>query len=298
MATKRSSRSAARPPAGYDADAFPRFAVTVDIVILAVVDDALSVLLIRRKGAPFEDHWALPGGFKRPSESLDDAARRELLEETGVTAPRHLDQFKAYGDPGRDQRTNVVPIAWGGTEATTAAGARGNLGLGTMATQNANAVAITGGTITGVSRYFKNVRKQPLHSVAVEPAARTAVKMPQLYSFACSLLEKMENVILDKSVISNSLKFFTRLFKYVREDDPDNLEFEEVIKNNLTQLTNVLRSTLLNHYEISVRKNSVQLVVEAHHFLHPELFSFMLSQFSVEHQRLIKQYIQKSLNQI
>lgn len=131
-----------------------------------------------------------------------------------------------------------------------------------------------------------------------EPAARTAVKMPQLYRFACSLLEKMENVILDKSVISNSLKFFTRLFKYVREDDPDNLEFEEVIKNNLTQLTNVLRSTLLNHYEISVRKNSVQLVVEAHHFLHPELFSFMLSQFSVEHQRLIKQYIQKSLNQI
>ena len=112
MATKRSSRSAARPPAGYDADAFPRFAVTVDIVILAVVDDALSVLLIRRKGAPFEDHWALPGGFKRPSESLDDAARRELLEETGVTAPRHLDQFKAYGDPGRDQRTNVVSIAY------------------------------------------------------------------------------------------------------------------------------------------------------------------------------------------
>ena len=102
----------ARPPDGYDPSAFPSFAVTVDIVILTVIDAQLLVLLVRRKADPFEGAWALPGGFKRPDESLDDAAIRELREETGVQAPRHLAQFGAYGDPGRDPRTNVVTIGY------------------------------------------------------------------------------------------------------------------------------------------------------------------------------------------
>lgn len=91
---------------------FPMFAVTVDIVILSVVDCELFVLLIERKAKPFKKAWALPGGFKRPEETLDEAARRELREETGVDAPRHLSQFGAYGDPKRDPRGNIVTVGY------------------------------------------------------------------------------------------------------------------------------------------------------------------------------------------
>jgi len=55
--------------------------------------------------------WAIPGGFKLPTETLDEAANRELAEETGVHAASRLTQFGAYGDPGRDPRMNVVTIA-------------------------------------------------------------------------------------------------------------------------------------------------------------------------------------------
>ena len=102
----------ARPPDGYNPSAFPSFAVTVDIVILTVIDAQLQVLLVRRKADPFEGGWALPGGFKRPDESLDTAAVRELREETGVDAPKHLAQFGTYGDPGRDPRGNVVTVGY------------------------------------------------------------------------------------------------------------------------------------------------------------------------------------------
>ena len=99
-------------PSGYDIRDFPTFAVTVDIVILSVVDGVLLVLLIERKDKPFKKAWALPGGFKRPDETLDEAAHRELREETGVDAPKHLAQFGAYGDPQRDPRGNVVTVGY------------------------------------------------------------------------------------------------------------------------------------------------------------------------------------------
>lgn len=102
----------AKPPAGYDVSQFPVFAVTVDIAVLTVRDDRLKVLLVRRAEAPFKNAWALPGGFKRPDETLDEAAARELSEETSIQAAAHLVQFGAYGDPGRDPRTNVVTIGY------------------------------------------------------------------------------------------------------------------------------------------------------------------------------------------
>lgn len=99
-------------PADYDPSQFPAFAVTVDVVILTMSDSRLHVLLVRRGMAPFEGMWAIPGGFKRPTETLDEAAKRELAEETGVDATSLLAQFGAYGDPGRDPRMNVVTIAY------------------------------------------------------------------------------------------------------------------------------------------------------------------------------------------
>jgi 8-oxo-dGTP diphosphatase len=102
----------AAPPEGYDPRAFPAFAVTVDVVILTVSSGRLEVLLVRRGEAPFAGMWAIPGGFKRPGETLDEAARRELVEETGVDAARVLRQFGAYGDPDRDPRMNVVTVGY------------------------------------------------------------------------------------------------------------------------------------------------------------------------------------------
>jgi 8-oxo-dGTP diphosphatase len=99
-------------PPGYDPAQFPAFAVTVDIVILSMVEGQLHVLLVKRGQAPFEGMWAIPGGFKLPTETLDEAAQRELGEETGVDASVPLTQFGAYGDPGRDPRLNVVTIAY------------------------------------------------------------------------------------------------------------------------------------------------------------------------------------------
>jgi 8-oxo-dGTP diphosphatase len=90
----------------------PAFAVTVDVVILTMSGGHLHVLLVRRGVAPFKGMWAIPGGFKRPHETLDEAARRELGEETGVDGASLLTQFGAYGDPGRDPRSNVVTVAY------------------------------------------------------------------------------------------------------------------------------------------------------------------------------------------
>ena len=98
--------------ADYDPSQFPAFAVTVDVVILTMSEGALHVLLVRRGEAPFEGMWAIPGGFKRPTETLHEAARRELAEETGVDAAALPTQFGAYGDPGRDPRMNVVTVAY------------------------------------------------------------------------------------------------------------------------------------------------------------------------------------------
>jgi 8-oxo-dGTP diphosphatase len=99
-------------PAGYNPSEFPAFAVTVDMVILTMLQSQLHVLLVRRGVAPFKGKWAIPGGFKRPNETLDQAAKRELSEETGVDSASLLKQFGAYGDPGRDPRMNVVTIAY------------------------------------------------------------------------------------------------------------------------------------------------------------------------------------------
>jgi 8-oxo-dGTP diphosphatase len=99
-------------PLGYDPSQFPAFAVTVDVVILTMSEGKLHVLLVRRGEAPFQGMWAIPGGFKRPIETLDEAAKRELREETGVDAASLLAQFGAYGDPGRDPRMNVVTVAY------------------------------------------------------------------------------------------------------------------------------------------------------------------------------------------
>lgn len=89
---------------------YPIFSVTVDIAIFTVADDELRVLLVRRGREPERGRLALPGGFAGLDEDLADAARRELVEETGVRDVV-LEQLATYGAPGRDPRGRVVSVA-------------------------------------------------------------------------------------------------------------------------------------------------------------------------------------------
>lgn len=90
---------------------YPRPALTVDCVVFGMDEGDLKVLLIKRGVEPFAGKWALPGGFVRMEESLDDAARRELEEEAGIR-PSHLEQLYTFGEPGRDPRGRVVTVAY------------------------------------------------------------------------------------------------------------------------------------------------------------------------------------------
>ncbi len=115
--------------ASYRPKDFPRPSVSVDLVVLTIIDAQLRVLLVRRAGHPFKGQWALPGGFVRvgerasvaeragnaseQGEDVDAAARRELEEETGLSPSRvFLEQLYTFGKAGRDPRMRVISVAY------------------------------------------------------------------------------------------------------------------------------------------------------------------------------------------
>lgn len=85
--------------------------VTVDIVIFTIQAGVLKVLLVKRAIPPFAGKFAIPGGFVHEDEDLDEAALRELREETGVSEV-YLEQLYSFGEPGRDPRGRVVTVAY------------------------------------------------------------------------------------------------------------------------------------------------------------------------------------------
>jgi 8-oxo-dGTP diphosphatase len=89
----------------------PQAAVAVDCVVFGVAEQSLKVLLVERGVEPFSGAWALPGGFVRDGESLEQAARRELKEETGLDQ-LYLEQLYTFGEPTRDPRGRVISVAY------------------------------------------------------------------------------------------------------------------------------------------------------------------------------------------
>jgi 8-oxo-dGTP diphosphatase len=92
---------------------YPRPAVTVDIAVFCKSGESHKILLIQRGRPPFQEKWALPGGFIEMDETLEQSALRELEEETGLKNVS-LEQFKTYGDPGRDPRGRTVSVVFYG----------------------------------------------------------------------------------------------------------------------------------------------------------------------------------------
>lgn len=96
----------------YDVTQFERPSVTVDHLIFTFdIEQGLSILLVKRNDYPFKNAWALPGGFIQMNESLEEAANRILLRETGMR-DLPIEQLYTFGDVGRDPRTRVISVAY------------------------------------------------------------------------------------------------------------------------------------------------------------------------------------------
>ncbi|MBI5148870.1 NUDIX hydrolase [Candidatus Pacearchaeota archaeon] len=90
---------------------YPQPSVTVDIIIFSLKEKKLQVLLVKRDKEPFKGKWALPGGFVRIDESLEEAAKRELHEETGIKEV-YLEQLYTFGGLKRDPRGRVITVGY------------------------------------------------------------------------------------------------------------------------------------------------------------------------------------------
>jgi ADP-ribose pyrophosphatase YjhB (NUDIX family) len=93
----------------YSIQVHPR--VAVDAVLFTIAEGALKALLVKIKKGPFAERWAFPGGLVQVGESLDDAARRELYEKTGVQ-DLYLEQLYSFGDAQRDPTAHTVAVAY------------------------------------------------------------------------------------------------------------------------------------------------------------------------------------------
>jgi len=92
---------------------YPRPALTVDCLILHQENDDFQILLIQRKNEPFKNHWALPGGFVDENETVENAALRELKEETNVENIE-ANLVGVFSEKGRDPRGWTVSVAFYG----------------------------------------------------------------------------------------------------------------------------------------------------------------------------------------
>src|SRR5690348_8398821 len=85
--------------------------VAVDTVLFAIADGQVKCYLVRLRWGPAAGKWAFPGGLVREGEMLDEAARRELRQSTGLS-DCYIEQLFSFGDPNRDPKAHVVSVAY------------------------------------------------------------------------------------------------------------------------------------------------------------------------------------------
>jgi 8-oxo-dGTP diphosphatase len=163
---------------------YPRAALTVDCVVFGFDEAELKILLIRRGLAPFKGKWALPGGFVHLDETLDEAARRELAEEAGLTNV-FLEQLYTFGALERDPRERVVSVAYYGLvklAAHPAAGASDASDAGWFTVAQPPRLAFDHADIleTAVQRLRAKVRYEPI-GFELLPAKFTLSQLQHLY---------------------------------------------------------------------------------------------------------------------
>lgn len=106
----------------YDSSKYEKLSVTVDILLFTIINEllnkrkgsvgSLNILLVKRDSYPFKDCWALPGGFIKIDESLEEAAYRKLKEETNITENIYLEQLYTFGKVNRDPRMRIISSSY------------------------------------------------------------------------------------------------------------------------------------------------------------------------------------------
>jgi 8-oxo-dGTP diphosphatase len=196
-------------------------AVTVDIVIFSVFDEVLKVLLIKRKNSPYENCWAIPGGFVDYNEPLESAALRELKEETSIENI-YLEQFYAFGTPGRDPRGRTISIAY-------------------FALLNSNNLKIKAQSDAKDIEWF-NVNNLPelafdhndILSCAIETLRLKLENFPLVKkllpeNFTLRQLQRLYEIILNRKIDNDRFKCETLKMEFIKKTGADTYKFKNDI---------------------------------------------------------------------
>lgn len=192
-------------------DSYEKPSVTVDMVIFTIKENDLNVLLVKRDINPFKKYWAIPGGFVRINESLEDAAKRELEEETGVSNV-YLEQLYTFGEPKRDPRGRVITVAY-------------------MALINSDDIKLKASTDVSEANWF-SIKKLPIlafdHKTILEYALKrlrwkfeyTTVAFSLLpKKFTISQIQKIYEIVFDKKFDKRNFNKKILSLKILKEEE-------------------------------------------------------------------------------
>ena len=217
----------------YDDSKYAKPSVTADMVIFARGSEAehLEVLLIQRGRPPFRGQYALPGGFVNPDESVDDAAARELKEETGVDCGC-LEQLRTFSTPGRDPRRWVITCAY-------------------LALVEKSEISVKAGDDAKAAEWFSvKLKQQPDASGSGENAGNRRKEEPQqVCHWELELCGKQETICIPFRAEQRPGQLEPRLYL---ETEENGLAFD----HGLILAYAVMRLSRAAHNSLSCRQNS------------------------------------------